>query len=319
MTFRRLPTHRPGRTGSRRAVRGTAISLVLAASCTALVGVPASGATTTTQTATCTDRGGHVWKGRSIWGAVYTDGSGVRRIRNNSVSFTSAAPDATTVDYAVKTYNPDGRLIQIRGQQNRRYRFAGGSAYLTRNPRNPASGPGRSKIVVTVGDGNDGRRGCTMTFVQPGGATIGPIVTPTPPRAVQAFITGYTWWDNSPPGSAAIARPVLHRTAAGVGTYADPITMAVGFTRPAGKVILDIPAGTRFYLPEMRKYFIVEDICGACHRHSADVTYRLDIWLDGRSLPRSSARSCAYRITGNQPVVRNPPSGLAVRAGAVCA
>ena len=43
-----------------------------------------------------------------------------------------------------------------------------------------------------------------------------------------AFITGYTWWDNSPPGSAQIARPVLHQRAGGNGTYSDPITVAVG-------------------------------------------------------------------------------------------
>ena len=134
------------------------------------------------------------------------------------------------------------------------------------------------------------------------------------PRTVNAFITGYTWYDNSPPGSAAIARPVIHRRAGGVGTYADPITMAVGYTSRG----MDIPAGTRFYLPKMKKYFIVEDKCGACHRHSADVAYKLDIWLDGRNRSRSSARSCAYSITGKQPVIRRPPNGLPVKRGAVC-
>ena len=142
-----------------------------------------------------------------------------------------------------------------------------------------------------------------------------PASGPTPtPRTVNAFITGYTWWDNSPPGSAAIARPVIHRLAGGVGTYADPITMAVGYTSRG----MDIPAGTRFYLPEMKKYFIVEDKCGACHRHNADVAYKLDIWLDGRNRSKSRARSCAYSITGKQPVVRQPPRGLAVRRGSVC-
>lgn len=142
-----------------------------------------------------------------------------------------------------------------------------------------------------------------------------PAPRPVPlPRTVNAFITGYTWYDNSPPGSAAIARPVIHRTAGGVGTYADPITMAVGYTS-AG---MDIPAGTRFYLPKMKKYFIVEDKCGACHRHSADVTYKLDIWLDGRNRSKASARSCAYSITGKQPVVRQPPNNLPVKRGAVC-
>ena len=133
-------------------------------------------------------------------------------------------------------------------------------------------------------------------------------------RTVNAFITGYTWYDNSPPGSAAIARPVIHRRAGGVGTYADPITMAVGYTSRG----MDIRAGTRFYLPRMKKYFIVEDKCGACHRHTADVAYKLDIWLDGRNRSRTKARSCAYSITGKQPVVRAPQNGLPVKRGSVC-
>lgn len=181
----------------------------------------------------------------------------------------------------------------------------------------------RKGTVVTL----TGRRSGSFVRVKVGGRTgwvaaryLGavprkPASKPRPtPRTVRAFITGYTWYDNSPPGSAAIARPVIHRRAGGVGTYADPITMAVGYTSRG----MDIPAGTRFYLPKLRKYFIVEDKCGACHRHSADVAYKLDIWLDGRKRSRSSARACAYRITGKQPVVRRPPKGLAVRRGSVC-
>jgi hypothetical protein len=308
MTIRRSNRRTPHR--SRRGLKLVALATGVAACGSVLVGVPATAATT--QTASCRDGGGHLWKGRSIWGSVYTSRSGARRVRNNHVAFTSAAPGATTVDYRIRTYNASGQLIQTLAREDRRYRFARGSVYLVRNPRNPASGPGRSKIVVTVGDGNDGRRGCTMTFVQPG-TTSQPNPTPTP-RTVTAFTTGYTWWDNSPARSAAIARPVLHRTAGGVGTYADPITMAVGYTR-AG---LDIPAGTRFYLPNLRKYFIVEDICGACHNKPPGTVYKLDLWLDGRYLSRSQARACAGSVTGRQPVVRNPPRGLSVRSGAIC-
>ena len=46
-------------------------------------------------------------------------------------------------------------------------------------------------------------------------------------RRSQIFVTGYTYWDNSPPGSAQIARPQVHDRAGGVGTWKDPITVAV--------------------------------------------------------------------------------------------
>ena len=48
-------------------------------------------------------------------------------------------------------------------------------------------------------------------------------------QSFQAYLTGYSFWDNTPPGSAAIARPVIHRRAGGSGTYGDPITIAVGY------------------------------------------------------------------------------------------
>ncbi|MDN5805363.1 MAG: hypothetical protein L0H26_12385, partial [Microlunatus sp.] len=258
----------------------------------------------------CTDGGGHVWKGRSVWGKTYTDRSGVRRVQNDLTGFTSAARDATTVDYTIKSDNGNGTVARTVRQSDRAFAFNRGTRYLDRNPRNPISAPGRAKIVVRVGDGNDGRPGCTMTFVQPGR----PAPARVPSSSVRAFVTGYTWWDNSPPGSAEISHPVLHRRAGGTGTYADPITMAVGYTS-AGP---DIPYGTRFYLPNFQKYFIVEDICGACHRPPANVTYKLDLWLDGRSSSAKGAKSCAYRITGNQPVIRNPARTYPVRAGSIC-
>lgn len=290
-------------------------TLGLATCASTLVAVPAASAATT-QTARCTDRGGNVWKARTIWGKVYTDRAGVRRVSNTQVAFTSAARGTRIVDYRIRVYNANGRLIQTLGRENRPFQFSGGAVYLKRNPRNPVSGPGRTKIVLKVGVGDDGRRDCTITFRQPGAAPA-PAPAPAPvatPRSVTAYITGYTWWDNSPPGSAAIARPVLHRTAGGIGTYADPITLAVGYS--GGK--LQFAAGTRFYLPNLRKYFIVEDICGACRSTPAGTAYKLDLWLDGRNLSRSQARSCAYGVTGREPVVRNPPRGLAVRAGAIC-
>ena len=125
------------------------------------------------------------------------------------------------------------------------------------------------------------------------------------------FVTGYTYWDNSPPGSAQIARPIIHDRAGGTGTWKDPITVAVGFGPR-------FPFGTKFYLPELKKYFIVEDLCGACSDGRNGGAYTLDIWLDGSDTSSSGATSCANRITGVQPAIKGPDSDLPVDSGSVC-
>ena len=124
-----------------------------------------------------------------------------------------------------------------------------------------------------------------------------------------AYTTGYTWFDNTPPGSGDISHPVLHARAGGTGSYADPITAAVGHTMATGKDVLDYPAGTRFYLPHVRRYFIVEDTCGdgrspqnvGCHNLAAaprGATTWIDLYIGGRSGDRqSTVAACAETIT----------------------
>ena len=125
------------------------------------------------------------------------------------------------------------------------------------------------------------------------------------------FVTGYTYWDNSPPGSAQIARPIIHDRAGGTGTWRDPITVAVGFGPR-------FPFGTKFYLPELKKYFIVEDLCGACSDGRSGGEYTLDIWLDGSDTSSGRATSCAASITGVQPAIKDPDKNLPVDSGSVC-
>ena len=60
-----------------------------------------------------------MWKGRAVWGAEYRDAAGVKRIVNNAVKFTSAAKDATTVDFSVKGYDGAGKRIYTVRQQDR--------------------------------------------------------------------------------------------------------------------------------------------------------------------------------------------------------
>jgi hypothetical protein len=146
-----------------------------------------------------------------------------------------------------------------------------------------------------------------------------------PVTITTAYTTGYTWFDNSPPG-ADICCGVIHAKAGGTGTYADPITIAAGLV--SGNV-LDYPAGTRFYMPDVRRYFIVEDSCGSvgsgCHVLTAappGATTWLDRWVGGTASDSQSAvQGCANYLTdedGASPLhtlIENPPAGLAVVPG----
>ena len=72
------------------------------------------------------------------------------------------------------------------------------------------------------------------------------------------YTTGYTYFDNTPAGSATISNQILHRTAGGTGTLRRSRHRS---RRPfAGhrQDVLDFPAGTRMHMPDVRRYFIVE-------------------------------------------------------------
>ena len=161
-----------------------------------------------------------------------------------------------------------------------------------------------------------------------------PVPTPGGPpgsgglNRITAYVTGYDHYDNTPPGSVIISNPVLHRVAGGTGTYQDPITVAVGHSIINGRDILDWPSATRFYIPNLRRYFIVEDTCGdgptpqnePCHDLSqADPGAQtwLDVWVDGGQMSSSAANSCKDAITRNQLAIRDPARNYAVVPGAI--
>jgi hypothetical protein len=165
-----------------------------------------------------------------------------------------------------------------------------------------------------------------------GSPIISQSCTPTPTtneiQIPKAYITAYTWFDNTPPGSSAIALPVIHQYASGIGTYTDPITIAVGHVISGGNDTPDYPAGTIFYIPNVRAYFIVEDLCGdgntpqniPCHNLSqADpgATTWIDMWIDGQSGTNSSTTTCAENLTGLHLVIQNPASNYAVVTGPI--
>lgn len=160
-----------------------------------------------------------------------------------------------------------------------------------------------------------------------GAATAQTPALPVPdgqPVTLQAYVTGYSFWDNTPPGTVEISHPVRHRHAGGMGTYSNPITMAVGHQIVAGEDVLDFPAGTLFYLPRLRKYAIVEDTCGdgpspqdgPCHSGKQGLPW-LDIYVDGVSSLPAKSEDCMKKITAVQRVIMSPGPNLSVVVGPV--
>jgi hypothetical protein len=134
-------------------------------------------------------------------------------------------------------------------------------------------------------------------------ATAAPIPTGKDATFVLDSMTFYGYFDNSPPGTA-IAHPVLHAHAGGVGTFADPITFAV-----APEVQKSVPPGTIMYIPSLQKYFIMEDDCTdsgpggvavqgqGCDGELLSGKNEFDLWIDGD--PKTNAVDNPGAGTGN--------------------
>lgn len=163
------------------------------------------------------------------------------------------------------------------------------------------------------------------------GAVVVPPVTPpvVPPTAGEiviknAYTTAYGWPDNTPAGNNTDVGGVSGH-AGGTGTFADPITMATGFSLIGGKEVDDYAAGTKFYDPNLRKYFAIGDTCGdgkspqteACHVSEVKGTIQLDMWVGGQGLSKSGTRACEDAITRTGTLIENPASNYAVVAGPV--
>ncbi|MBP2327886.1 hypothetical protein JOF56_008271 [Kibdelosporangium banguiense] len=128
------------------------------------------------------------------------------------------------------------------------------------------------------------------------------------------FLTFYGWWDNTPPGGD-IAYPQIHNTAGGKGTYADPITFATSTS--------ELRAGTKVWVPRVRKYFIMEDSCQECGEdwngegpNGGPGLRHIDLWLGGKGGDPMAAIDCEDALTHYNPdstpvmesVVVDPPS-----------
>jgi len=140
-----------------------------------------------------------------------------------------------------------------------------------------------------------------------------PSATPEPngPEQLTIWLTGYSWQDNTPPGSSTVGEPVLHHVAGGTGTFADPITVAT----PGHAGHQDWEPGTKFYLPTVRRYVIVED-SGAAKAPKGTDTH-LDMWIGGEDGAKQATDACENAFTGKVPAQVNPPDGLPVMTGEI--
>ncbi|HEY1974824.1 MAG TPA: hypothetical protein VGH89_43225 [Pseudonocardia sp.] len=132
-------------------------------------------------------------------------------------------------------------------------------------------------------------------------------------KQLTIWLTGYSWQDNTPPGSSIVGEPVLHKEAGGTGTFADPITVAV----PGHQGDMAWQPGTKFYLPSVQRYVMVED-SGAAKPPSGDDTH-LDMWIGGQDGTKKTTDDCENQLTGNVPAQVNPPGNLPVMAGPIFA
>lgn len=140
------------------------------------------------------------------------------------------------------------------------------------------------------------------------------------PRSVEAYVTYYGWYDNTPPGCAT----AYSGCAKGTGTYEKPITFA--------SYVKEFPVGTIVYYPTVEKYFVMGDLCQECQ---ADWTgkgpdggphlYHLDLWIGGKGGNEFDVINCEDGLTQGMPdgaplltpLIIDPPSDLPVSTEAL--
>jgi hypothetical protein len=118
--------------------------------------------------------------------------------------------------------------------------------------------------------------------------------------------------------------PTKHDEAVeGKGTYDDPITFATA-CGDDGKTDCEFLPGTIIYVPEVRKYFVMEDQCFECGQDwaasPAHTHYHTDLWM-GPSVSSSAPNAlnaCEDNLTlgaslkGTGTIVVDPPSNYPV-------
>lgn len=129
-----------------------------------------------------------------------------------------------------------------------------------------------------------------------------PATQPQPQATASGRISFYGARNNSPPGSRAIAyTDVLHGQAGGSGTFDDPITFAAGTDR--------YKPGTKIYIPDLKRYFILEDLCPQCSGGT------INVWTGAAA--DSGSTDCQRSLSRDQPWAYEigPPAGRPVVPG----
>jgi hypothetical protein len=122
-------------------------------------------------------------------------------------------------------------------------------------------------------------------------------------------LTGYSFQDNQGGNNAKISCPELHSKAGGIGTFADPITVASGGSNGHNNSADGIKCGDRFYLPSVERYVIVEDTGNTAN----DRMPHLDMYMGD-----DPSNKCMNKISKKGVVaIPHPPPGLPVLAGPV--
>ena len=115
---------------------------------------------------------------------------------------------------------------------------------------------------------------------------------------VDVYATLYGYADNDPPGSDTTS---LGGHAGGTGSFNDPITAAANSSGLSGQ----FSYGTKFYVPELGKYFIIRDYMADASGGASHV----DLWVGGdASTPASQQNAAEWALTDNYQIILNPPS-----------
>ena len=133
-------------------------------------------------------------------------------------------------------------------------------------------------------------------------------------EVVSSYVTFYGFDDNDDGnpthlGTAIISNASIHGFAnEDLGTYDSPGTLATdtGFLAP----------GTRVYVPDLQRYYVMEDTCVECSDDWSQNKLHIDLYLSGTG---PELASCENRLTmDSAEIIINPPPNLPVKAGSAC-
>ena len=159
-----------------------------------------------------------------------------------------------------------------------------------------------------------GTRRCALVVL----ATVTLLSSPTSEgraqEVVSSYVTFYGFDDNDDGhpthlGTGIISNATIHGFAnEDLGTYERPGTLATdaSFLTP----------GTKVYVPELERYYVMEDTCVECSEDWSQNKPHVDLYVSGTG---HQLVACEDRLTmDNTEIIVDPPSNLPVKAGSAC-